>query len=80
MGGKDVESSFRNTKLKAPGRQPNGEEQKVGIRMCRTPLAGMYTNLRILAWSGTGAMRWMSSPREKVYNEREPLRKPTLNS
>lgn len=79
MGGKDVESSFRDTELEAPGRQPSGEEQKVGLRMYRTPLAGMYTNLRILARSVTGAMRWMSLPGE-VYNEREPLRNPTLNS
>lgn len=45
--GKILESSFRNTELEAPGRQPSGEEQKVWLRMCRTPLAGMYTSLGI---------------------------------
>lgn len=72
LGGKGAESSFRDTELEAPGRQPSGEEQKVGLRMCRTPLAEIYTNLGILAQSVTGAMRWMNLPREKVYNEREP--------
>ena len=49
MGGKDVKSSFGNTDLEVPGGQPSGEEQKVGLRAGGTLLAGMYTDLRILA-------------------------------